>query len=129
MTMELQIGPVEGFGPTVEDLELAWELRGDDVMRDYGGPAGTRPWAYWQFDVGEPKPVGWGAEAVRLAELGLLEAAELAAIRERANEASLRVGTPRELIAGGNRESGKSIDAERVELGESVRRALGERDG
>jgi hypothetical protein len=114
------MGPTVGFGPTVEDLAVAWELRGEDVMSDYQGRAGTRPWAYWAFDLGEPKPSGWDAEAVRLAELGLLEPDELAALRERANEARLRVGTPAERIAGGNRASGVSVDAAAVELWDRV---------
>lgn len=120
MTMELLIGPTKGFGPTVKDLALVWELRGDEIVRDYEGPAGTRPWAYWAFDLGEAKPSGWDAEAVRLAELGLLEPSELAALRERANEARLRVATGNERISGGNHKSGVSLDAAAVELWERV---------
>jgi hypothetical protein len=120
MTLELMMGPTAGFGPTVKDLALVWELRSDQMMRDYEGPAGTRPWAYWAFDLGEAKPAGWDAEAVRLAELGLLEPAELAALRERANEACLRVATGNERISGGNHKSGVSLDAAAVELWERV---------
>jgi hypothetical protein len=57
---------------------------------------------------------------VRLAELGLLGSGELAALRERANEARLRVGTPAERISGGNRESGVSVDAAAVALWDRV---------
>jgi hypothetical protein len=107
MTMELLIGPTRGFGPTVDDLGVAWALRADDIMSVHDGRAGTRPWAYWAFDLDEAKPSGWDAEAVRLAELGLLGRGELAALRERANEARLRMGTDKERISGGgNRASG-----------------------
>jgi hypothetical protein len=120
MGLELMIGPVAGYGPTVDDLALAWELQGEEVMSDYHGAPGTRPWAYWTFDLDQPQPSGWDAEAVRLAILGLLEPGELAALRERANEARLRVGTDRERISGGNRESGVSVDAAAVEVWERV---------
>ena len=124
MYLELMIGPVAGYCPTVDELAVAWELCGEDIMSDYEGPAGTRPWAYWAFDLGEPKPGSRDAEAVRLAELGLFEPGELAALRERANEARLRVGTPRERISGGNRESGVSVDAAAVELWAAVQETI-----
>ena len=60
-------------------------------------------------------------ETLRLAELGLLEADELAAPAERAHEASLRVGTPRDQISGGDRETGVSMDAAVVTLSDAVR--------
>jgi hypothetical protein len=41
MTLELMIGPVAGYGPTVDDLAVAWELRGEDIMSDYGGAGGN----------------------------------------------------------------------------------------
>jgi len=57
---------------------------------------------------------------VRLAELGELRPDELAALGEGATEARLRVGTPRERISGGNRESGVSVDAAAVALWDAV---------
>jgi hypothetical protein len=122
MTTELLIGPVEGRWPSHEDLALAWDLRAADVMR--AAPDGTRPWACWEFDIGEPKPSNRHAEAVRLAELRLLAPDELAALAEQANEAQLRVGTPHEQISGGNRETGISMDAQAVELWEAVDAAM-----
>jgi hypothetical protein len=85
----------------------------------YNGPAGTRPWAWWVFDLGEEMPRGgWAAEAIRLAELGELRDDELAALHERANEARLRIGIPREVLSDGH-----SMDRAAVELFEAVRAA------
>jgi hypothetical protein len=55
---------------------------------------------------------------LRLAELGELRPDELAAVRERANEARLRVGTAAERISGGRRDSSGavSMDARAAEL-------------
>jgi hypothetical protein len=55
---------------------------------------------------------------LRLAELGELRPDELAAVRERANEARLRVGTAAERISGGGRDSSGavSMDARAAEL-------------
>jgi hypothetical protein len=73
---------------------VAWELHGARLLAGYNGPPGTRPWAYWVFDLGEEKPQGeWDAEALRLAELGELRPDELAELHERANEAKTRIGT------------------------------------
>ena len=55
-----------------------------------------------------------------MAELGELRADELAALRERANEAKLRIGTTRERSS-----DGVSMDARVVELFETVRTAAG----
>jgi hypothetical protein len=69
---------------------------------------------------------GVGDETVRLAELGELTAEELAALREEANEARLRVGTDAERISGGGRNTpgAVSMDAQAVELWERVEAAL-----
>jgi hypothetical protein len=76
-----------------------------------------RPWGFWLFEIGEcpPEPDEEDditdhreLEAVRLAELGELNSHELAALREQAKEARLRVGTTSERISGGGREHGVS---------------------
>ena len=67
-------------------------------------------------------PTDWGAQAIRLAEL---RADELEALRERANEAKLRIGTPRERISGGGLPHGVSVDVRAVELFEDVTAAGG----
>jgi hypothetical protein len=120
-TLALMLGPRGEL--TEEQLELAWEAYGDDLaMGKPGcrGLPGTRPWAYWRFELGEDPPDGDGA-AIRLAELGLLGDDEIAAIAERANEARMRIGTPAEHY-------GESYwpDREAVKLHEAVKRALGQ---
>jgi hypothetical protein len=80
-------------------LRMVWQL--DRVEPDelgYRRLPGTRPWAFWVFDRGEDRPA---AEAVRLAELGELSPAELAAFRRRADKARPRIGTPSEHTSGG----------------------------
>ena len=119
--IDLTMGPTDAEGElTVDQLEVAWEIEGDRLMSEYRGPAGTRPWAHWWFDLGEQQPADWAAETVRLGELGELGADELAALRERANEARLRIGTDSERISGGWRENGVSMDVRAVELFEAV---------
>jgi hypothetical protein len=134
LLMALRIGPVEDDGLTDEDLRVGWESRGAQVMEDGRGPHGTRPWGWWVFEAGEypPEPDEDDdvtdhreLEAVRLAELGELTSHELAALREQANEARLRVGTDSERIWGGWREHGVSMDVRAVELWEAVERAGG----
>jgi hypothetical protein len=119
MTIDLLIGPT-----TFEaDLPLrSWPWPGSCTVRGcWPATTGTRPWAYWVFDLGEEKPQGeWDAEALRLAELGELRPDELAALHERANEAKTRIGTPSELLS-----DGKSLDRRRVGLYERVEEALG----
>lgn len=123
-TVALIMGPTDGPNEmTVDELAVAWEVERDRIMSAYGGPAGTRPWGFWQFDLGEPMPAGNGAEAVRLAELGLLTVEEAAALQERANESRLRLGTDREQVSGGNRETGVSMDRRHVDVWEAVERA------
>ena len=74
-------------------------------------------WGWWAFVAGEDMPHGQYAESVRLGELGELSADDLAALRERANEARLRIGTPRERLS-----NGVSVDARAVGLWEAVNR-------
>jgi hypothetical protein len=64
-------------------------------------------------------PLKGDEETLRLAELRELTAGELAALRERATEAKLRVGTDRERLA-----DGRSVDARAVELWDAVRHRL-----
>jgi hypothetical protein len=133
--MPLLIGPIANSthprsgarlrdDPDDEVLRTVWELDRDELMRST--PVGARPWAFWVFDVDEERPPAseHGAGTVRLAGLGLLERDELAALEERANEARMRVGTPRERMSGGALGgSGMSVDARAVELWHAVRAA------
>jgi hypothetical protein len=108
LEMALLIGPITSDGLTDEELAVGWQLHRDRIMGQWFTPpsrAGCRPWGYWRFEVGEDMPRGdWRSHAVedrqaeplRLAELGLLTAGEVAAFCERANEARLRIGTPGE---------------------------------
>jgi hypothetical protein len=75
-------------------------------------------------------PPGGDAQALRLAELGELTDAELAALRERATEARLRIDTGRERVSGGNLGSpgAVSLDRRAVELFERVEEALRSRE-
>lgn len=104
-------------------LRAVWELDRDTLLGHYRHIPGMRPWAYWWFDLGEERPSSLPpehhAEAVRLAELGLLTRNELAALEERANVARARIGTRSERTSGGN--PGVSVDARAVELWEAVR--------
>jgi hypothetical protein len=101
-TFDLLMGPTDAPGEyTVEELGVLWERHGPEIMAGrHGRHDGTRPWAWWVFEAGEeqPGPVwnsetcqweGEGDETVRLVELGELTDAELAALREQANEARL----------------------------------------
>jgi hypothetical protein len=130
--MALRIGPVEHDRFTDEDLRIGWECHGDQVLEEHG-LVGARPWGWWTFVAGEPAPRPddeirgdhRALEAVRLAELGELTAAELAALREEANEARLRVGTDSERISGGWRKYGISLDQRAVELWEALQSVVG----
>jgi len=103
--LELEIGAVEG-GATREELEVAWRIRRQELMERSRLP-GTRPWGFWVFELGEELPRDTHyAEAVRLAELGELDPDERAAIAEKANEARMRLGTPREQHNGRPGEGG-----------------------
>jgi hypothetical protein len=114
--LALLIGPIQG-DPNEDELRLAWELLDAEVMGD--PPPCTRPWAFWRFELGEDRPRSRAGEVVRLAELGVLTPEELARLRERANEARLRIGTGRERISGDI-----SVDAQAVELWERVSAAV-----
>ena len=95
-------------GLTDEQLAVGWQLKRDKIMAQTFAPPlspGSRPWAFWRFEIGEDRPTDdWRARdvtlrhasIVRLAELGLLTPDELAIFAERANEARIRIGTPRE---------------------------------
>jgi hypothetical protein len=50
-------------------------------------PDCSRPWAYWQFELGEERPRDPAEEIKRPTELGQLSRHELAALAEKANEA------------------------------------------
>jgi hypothetical protein len=122
-TLDLMMGPTAG-GLTVEQLEVAWEVHRDHMLANHNPNPGIRPWAYWKFDLGENKPPTRYQEALRLAELDLLREDELVALQERANEASLRVGTPAEHISAFRLPNEYRPDQEAVELWEAVQGAL-----
>jgi hypothetical protein len=118
------IGPTDHDGVTDEELEIGWRIHGAELM-GYHRIGGTRPWGWWVFEAGENKPRGGPeVETVRLAERGAITDEELAALREQANEAKLRIGTPAERISGGNSETGISVDRQCVELFQRVEAAL-----
>ena len=126
-TLDLMMGPTAG-GLTIAELEAAWELERDTLMdhaRNSSTP-GRRPGAWWEFEAGEEMPRERGAEAIRLAELGELRPDEVAALRERANEAKLRVGTAAERISALGTELEQRPDRDAVELYEAVEAALRE---
>ena len=107
---------------TDEQLELAWEAYGEELMQhNRAGRSlpGHRPWAYWKFELGEDPPDGDDA-AIRLAELGLLRDDEIARIAERANEGRPRIGTTAEHVSG---DGSYRPDVLAVELHEVVREA------
>lgn len=73
---DLSLGPtmpqngVEEY--TVEQLELAWRAYGTAIMDEWPRHRpGFRPWAFWQWEVGE-HPEDREAEVLLLAERGLL---------------------------------------------------------
>lgn len=135
----LRTGLCDGDGFSDEDLRVGWDVYGEALMEERH-PAGTRPWGWWAFVVGEPRPEPrWNqaarrledphVETARLAELGELTPEDLAALREDANEAKLRVGTDSERISGGWRKHGVSLDQQAVELWETVESTVGAQRG
>ena len=126
--LDLLMGPTDAPGEySAAELEVLWPTyRGEIMDGPNGRQGGKRPWAWWTFECGEQCPDDPADEAVRLAELGELTAAEVAALREAALDAGLRVGTPGEQISGGWRQTpgAVSLDREAVELWERVEAAL-----
>jgi hypothetical protein len=64
---------------TAGQLKRGWSLYRDEVM---GGPrsAGSRPWAWWEFEAHEPKPEREADEALALFRLGVLGPDEMLAV-------------------------------------------------
>jgi hypothetical protein len=115
--LELAIGAIEGGAPR-EELEVAWRIRRQELMERSRLP-GTRPWGFWVFELGEEPPRDpHHAEVVRLAELGALTADGRAAFAEKAYEARMRLGTPREQHNGRPGEGG---DTRTVELWDAIK--------
>ena len=52
--LELEIGAVEGGAPR-QELKVAWLIRRSELM-GYSRLPGTRPWAFWVFELGEEPP-------------------------------------------------------------------------
>ena len=116
LEISLLIGRTDFDDVSDEQLEVGWQVYGERLM-GYGRIVGTRPWGYWVFELGEDMPRGGcDKQTMRLAEQ--LTPDELAALRERANEARLRIGTPAEVLS-----DGRSMDRGAVELFEAVRKA------
>jgi hypothetical protein len=84
----LMIGP-GGEDYTDAELAAAWQVYGDEIMDWKAAGPPSRPWGWWVFEAGEEPPAA-DAEPVRLAELGMLTASELASAAESANEAKAR---------------------------------------
>jgi hypothetical protein len=125
MMLELDMGPFSGEFSEAQFRRGWTTFRTKLMARDRvisGHP--TRPWGWWAFEAGEDKPRDLGAETLRLAELGDFRSDELAGVRERANEARLRVGTGREHISAKGTDMEQRPDREAVELLEAVETAL-----
>lgn len=114
--LDLAIGTDLDF--TDEELAELWKTRREHVLKTYGGH-GSRPWAMWHFDIGEPKPERKD-EAIRLAELGLLTNDERADIARKAAEAEPRIGTGDEHISALGTRFEQRWDREAVALDAKV---------
>jgi hypothetical protein len=89
MDLWLSLGPHDLCEPpTREQLQVAWEIERDNMMDHCrrNPNKGWRPWAWWEFDAGEPKPEHEAQEALRLYELGELSADDVEAVKRRAIE-------------------------------------------
>jgi hypothetical protein len=73
--------PIEWTRKRAEDaLREPWMFHAAELLE--ACQPGSRPWAYWRFDLGEENPPADGAEgARRLATLGLLSSTEVARLR------------------------------------------------
>jgi hypothetical protein len=125
--LALVMGPTTLDGFTEAQLKRGWTMFRSKLMprHHYGRP--TRPWGWWKFEAGEDQPRGFDAQTLRLAELGELRDDELAAVRERAYEARLRIGTGSEHISAKGTDMEQRPDREAVELWERVEVALSRR--
>lgn len=80
---DLTFGPQVRNQFTIDELAVAWSASETKLMAEWPrNTPGHRPWAFWQFTVGE-HPKGKEDQVLLLAELGLLYDEELAALRER----------------------------------------------
>lgn len=72
------------------DIEGAWRQFGDDLMAEFANDliywCGRRPWGWWAFDAPERRDESRD-EREQLEALGLLTAAELSELRQRAESA------------------------------------------
>jgi hypothetical protein len=67
------------FQGRVAELEAAWWRFRDELLADCH--PGSRPWGWWIFEAREKPPPGSVEQAVRLAQLGELQPAEIARLR------------------------------------------------
>jgi hypothetical protein len=87
----------------IPHLEMVWHAEGDRLLASWhqttpAARAGLRPWAFWRFEVGEDPPEETKAEALRLAQLGLLTDDEHDVLRSRAEAAQQRISTDAQQI-------------------------------
>jgi hypothetical protein len=69
----------------LETLEAAWSGRREALLSDYRvRHPGRRPWAFWEFELGEPRPFSGAApaETDRLVEFGVVDDVELQDCRD-----------------------------------------------
>jgi hypothetical protein len=127
--LDLIMGPHGRF--TEDQLRIAWEVERDNFRSGSRAHLADRYWGYWKFELGEEPPsdgdlmLPW-SQAVRLAELGDLSAGEIAALRERANEARARIqkGWHHERISALGTDCERWADREAVEGWRRVKEAL-----
>jgi hypothetical protein len=73
----------QGAFPTQGDAGAAWKRHGAAILSPC--QPGTRPWGFYQFELGIPMPRRWWDELEVLMDHSLIEAAEAVCL-ERANE-------------------------------------------
>lgn len=119
LRLDLLIGPTGQF--TDAELERGWKIYGPELTDHVraGSQPGWRPWSWWRFEADREEPSDPEGVAY-LAARGELTDREIAAVAERANEARMRVGTPRE-----HHGPDCHPDRDAVDLDEAVKRALG----
>lgn len=111
---------------TVEQLAGIWEVERDRPMRkcEATDGGGARPWVWWWFDMARTSQTTIGPRRCGGLSSASSRRRTWRALRERANEAALRIGTDAELISGAWRGYGVSLDEGAVAPWEAVERAI-----
>ena len=88
MMLTLVLGPHEGDGDwTSAQLRRGWAVYRERLMTSSGGTRpGDRPWAHWEFDLGERMPDRYVDRVLQLLELGELSDGEIKLLERRAHE-------------------------------------------